>query len=87
MRRPDPAADACRRAWAACPNCADQVSCGACSSGETCEEHWRYLLATEPHRAFLQCRRCLHRWWHRTHERASQRPAAAEALPNWPGAA
>lgn len=77
----DARADICQRAWTPCPDCGDQRGCGVCASGRTCESHWRFLLAAEGRRLFLQCRACLHRWWHDTGFGVGDRPYAVDRVP------
>jgi hypothetical protein len=80
----DPAADIARRAWTACPRCADDSACPTCNDGRSCETHWRYLLATEGRRLFVQCRSCWNRWWHDTGFGAGNRPAEVDAVAEFP---
>ncbi|MFG2310546.1 hypothetical protein ACGFS9_18005 [Streptomyces sp. NPDC048566] len=60
----DPQADPGRRAWAACPNCADAHGCTPCGQRRTCPEHWRYLLRADGGLLHLQCPGCAHVWAH-----------------------
>ena len=84
-KRRDPAADGGRRAWLACPRCADQAGCSPCTGGRRCDRHWRYLLAAEGRRLFVQCRGCWYRWWHDTgFGAADSRPAGlTEPSTSW----
>ncbi|MFC4942675.1 hypothetical protein [Pseudonocardia sp. GCM10023141] len=80
----DAAADICRRAWTGCPGCADERGCESCASGRTCETHWRFLLAAEGRRLFLQCPGCWHRWWHDTGFGVGGRKPEHDDLPDFP---
>jgi hypothetical protein len=85
----DAAADTGRRAWTGCPRCADERGCARCGGGRSCDAHWRYLLAAQGRRIFVQCRGCWHRWWHDTGFGAGDRPAEVDGalvLPARPGA-
>ncbi|GHD93297.1 hypothetical protein [Streptomyces naganishii] len=72
----DPQADAGRRAWVACPNCAARSGCARCEQGRGCTRHWRYLLSNTGSLLHLQCPACTHVWTHETHFGAtrSRRP-------------
>jgi hypothetical protein len=80
----DAAADISRRAWTACPRCADHRACGTCGTGSNCDVHWRYLLDAKGRRLFLQCRSCWHRWWHDTGFGAGDRPSGIDSLAEFP---
>jgi hypothetical protein len=80
----DAAADIGRRAWVTCPRCADETGCGPCGDGRNCDAHWRFLLAVEGRRIFVQCRSCWQRWWHDTGFGAGDRPQALDAPPVFP---
>jgi hypothetical protein len=71
----DPAARIDRRVWTSCTACPDGADCTECGGGRNCTEHWRYLLDTDGRQVFVQCPRCLHRWWHDTRFGAGSRPA------------
>ncbi|MFB8180996.1 hypothetical protein ACFC8N_34180 [Streptomyces sp. NPDC055966] len=60
----DPQADPGRRAWAACPNCADERGCEPCAARRSCAAHWRYLLSSTGSLLCLQCPACAHVWVH-----------------------
>ena len=76
----DAAADIGRRAWTGCPRCADHTGCTTCRGGRRCETHWRFLLAVEGRRLFVQCPACWHRWWHDTGFGAGNRPRGLDAV-------
>ncbi|WP_214368657.1 hypothetical protein [Pseudonocardia sp. H11422] len=80
----DPQADIGRRAWVACPRCADHAGCAPCHDGRSCETHWRFLLAAEARRIFVQCPGCWYRWWHDTEFGAGDRPADVDQVPAFP---
>ena len=80
----DAQADIGRRAWTACPRCADHRGCSACGAGRNCESHWRFVLATEARQVFVQCPGCWHRWWHDTRFGVGDRPAHIDAEPEFP---
>jgi hypothetical protein len=80
----DAAADIGRRTWTECPRCADHMACTACDEGRSCETHWRYLLAAEGRRLFVQCRSCWHRWWYDTGFGAGNRPADVDEMDDFP---
>jgi len=82
----DPQADICRRAWTGCPRCADERGCGPCTSGRSCESHWRYLLAADGSRLFVQCPGCWHRWWHDTGFGVHDRPHGLDVEIEFPPA-
>lgn len=76
----DPYADNGRRAWIACPNCADSRDCELCREKRTCDKHWRYLLAYTGSILHLQCPACAHLWSHETNfgaTRGATGPSAA----------
>lgn len=74
-----------RRAWVECARCDHGAACAACRAGHTCGDHWRYLLAADGRRIFVQCPACRYRWWHDTGFGAGSRP---ERPPlDWPGVA
>jgi hypothetical protein len=52
MKMLDPQADAGRRAWLPCPHCSDNTRL--------------YLLFSEVNMIWVQCGKCLRRWWHDT---------------------
>jgi hypothetical protein len=79
MRDPDARPD--RRAWTGCTACPDGSDCPDCQERRTCERHWRFLLDTQGPQVFLQCPRCLHRWWHDTRFGVGGRPLGIEDLP------
>ncbi|WKD36473.1 hypothetical protein [Streptomyces xanthophaeus] len=60
----DPQADPGRRAWVACPKCADARGCEPCEQRRTCSTHWRYLLTNTGSMLHLQCPGCTHVWVH-----------------------
>ncbi|MFE9480503.1 hypothetical protein ACFYNM_18095 [Streptomyces spororaveus] len=60
----DPQADPGRRAWVACPRCADAHGCEPCEQRRTCSTHWRYLLTNTGSMLHLQCPGCTHVWVH-----------------------
>ncbi len=81
----DPRADPCRRAWIACPWCAETTECVDCQAGRNCGLHWRYLLESAPHRVLLECRSCSLLWWHYTQFGAggAGRPAGLDEVPTF----
>ncbi|MFH5207788.1 hypothetical protein [Antrihabitans spumae] len=58
----DPCADAARRAWLPCANCAKDSGCISCFDGSNCASHWQYLLGNDGPRVFLQCPQCSNVW-------------------------
>ncbi len=79
MRDPDARPD--RRVWTGCVVCPDGSDCPECDGRRTCERHWRFLLDAQGRRVFLQCPRCLHRWWHDTRFGVGGREHDVEDLP------
>lgn len=80
----DPNADVGRRAWARCPRCAGGSGCPACATGRSCETHWRFLLAAEGRRLFVQCPGCWYRWWHDTGFGAGEHRLGVVGVPDFP---
>jgi hypothetical protein len=75
----DPYADSGRRAWVACPNCADSRDCEPCRDRRTCGRHWRYLLSYTGSILHLQCPTCAHLWDHETNFGATRGPTGPSA--------
>ena len=46
--------------------------------------HWRFLLAAEGRRLFVQCPGCWHRWWHDSGFGVGDRPRDLDAVPDFP---
>lgn len=62
----DPTASIARRAWLDCPNCEHGKNCPPCTSSQTCDKHWQFLLSNTTTVLHLQCPTCGHLWDHDT---------------------